>query len=219
VRLLQRSLLLIAATLLTLPLARAQASFDLNMGFGTAHDGSNGGGIDSSTFLSCTPSSLAPTCEATPSLSGFFLGFGGDLMLYKHIGVGAEISVSPAKSNYGPLQFRQSFYDFNAIYAPVNEKRVQLQIQGGIGGAKTGFSYYQSQCVGSAVCTSSSEPVGNANHFQVHVGVGVQLFVTEHLFIRPEFDLHYVPSFTDQFNSNAAPAGMVWIGYSFGDRS
>ena len=217
-RLIQRSLLLIAATLLCLPLARAQASFDLNLGFGAAHDGANGGGIDNVTYNACTPSSLAPTCQATPALSSFFMGFGGDLMLYKHVGVGAEVSFTPARSDYGPFQFRQTFYDFNAIYAPINEKRVQLQIQGGIGGARTGFAYVQQTCVGTA-CTNYTEPVLNSNHFQVHVGIGVQIFVTEHLFVRPQFDLHYVPNFTDQFSSNAAPAGMIWIGYSFGDRS
>jgi hypothetical protein len=60
--------------------------------------------------------------------------------------------------------------------------------------------------------------VGSSGHFQVHVGVGVQLYVTEHIFIRPQFDLHYVPGFTQQFGSNLVPAGMVWLGYSFGDR-
>jgi hypothetical protein len=72
--------------------------------------------------------------------------------------------------------------------------------------------------VGTAVCTSSTEPVGNANHFDVHVGVGVQIFLTEHIFIKPEFDFHYVPGLTNQFGSDAVPEGMVWVGYSFGER-
>jgi len=38
------------------------------------------------------------------------------------------------------------------------------------------------------------------------------------VFIRPQFDLHYVPGFTDQFGTTAVPAGMVWIGYSLGER-
>jgi hypothetical protein len=47
--------------------------------------------------------------------------------------------------------------------------------------------------------------------------VGLQIFLTEHIFVRPQFDLHYVPNFTDQFGSNTVPAGMVWVGYSWGD--
>jgi len=63
-----------------------------------------------------------------------------------------------------------------------------------------------------------NEPVGNETHFQVHAGVGLSLFVTDHIFIRPQFDIHYVPSLTQQFNSNLVTAGMVWVGYNFGDR-
>jgi hypothetical protein len=51
----------------------------------------------------------------------------------------------------------------------------------------------------------------------VHVGVGVELFVTEHIFLRPEFDYHYIPNFTQQFGSNSVPQAMVWLGYSFGE--
>jgi hypothetical protein len=43
--------------------------------------------------------------------------------------------------------------------------------------------------------------VGTANHFQVHTGAGVSLFITDHVFIRPQFDVHYVPGFTGQFGS------------------
>ncbi len=213
-------------TLLFLPFflispASAQSSFDVNVGFGTAQVGSNGAGIDnassSNAFGTCLLSSGDSFCQKTPGLGGFFLGLGGDVMLQKHFGVGAEVNLQPAKSDYGPLQYRQTFYDFNGIYAPVNEKRLALQLQGGIGGAKTGFSFAQNSCVGTAVCSNVSQPVGNSNHFQVHAGVGVQFFLTEHLFIRPQFDLHYVPGLTQQFGSNVVPEGTIWVGYNFGE--
>jgi hypothetical protein len=72
--------------------------------------------------------------------------------------------------------------------------------------------------VGTAVCQNQTQSFGNASHFQVHAGVGVQIYLKEHLFIRPQFDLHYVPNFTDQFGSAVAPGAMIWIGYSMGDR-
>ena len=139
-------------------------------------------------------------------------------MLKKHFGIGAEANLQPAKSDYGPLQYRETFYDVNGIYAPINEKRVSLQLQGGLGGARTSFSFLQNSCVGTAVCSNTSQPVGNANHFQVHAGVGLQFFITQHLFVRPQFDLHYVPNLTQQFGSNTVPEGMIWVGYSFGER-
>ncbi len=99
-------------------------------------------------------------------------------MLYKHLGVGFEASLEPARQTYGPLNARQSFYDVNAIYAPISTKRASLQLEGGVGGARTSFSFSESGCVGTAVCTTSTEPIGSASHFQVHVGVGVQIFLT-----------------------------------------
>ena len=195
--------------------ANAQSAVDVNLGFGTAHAKASGSGIDQNTGLACTTGS---TCLLSPSLGGFFLGFGGGVMVNKHFGFGAEAVLQPAKQDYAGLQARQTFYDVNAIYAPVNEKKVALRLEGGIGGAKTSFSITQSSCVGTAVCSSQSQPVGNSSHFQIHAGVGVQLFVTEHIFIRPQFDLRYIPNFTTQYGSNVVPAGMVWVGYSLGDR-
>ena len=202
------------------PLGYAQSTIDLNAGFGTAHAGSNGSGIDNASsatpFASCSPSSGDASCQTTPSLGGFFLGFGGDIMLKRHFGIGAELNLQPAKNDYGPLQYRQMFYDFNGIYAPVSDKKMLLQLQGGIGGARTGFSFSQAACVGTAVCSSTSQTLGNSSHFQVHTGVGVQFMLSEHVFVRPQFDLHYVPNLTQQFGGNAVPEGTVWIGYSFG---
>jgi hypothetical protein len=213
---------LLSLLLLSIPFASAQSSVDFNVGFGTAHDKSTGAGIDNlnsaNAFGSCTVGSADPNCQATPALSSFFMGVGGDVMLTKRYGFGGEASFQPAKANYGPLQFREILYDFNGIYAPVNRKKAILKIEGGIGGAKTSFSYTQSSCVGTAVCSTQSQPVGSSNHFQVHAGVGVQIFLTEHVFIRPQFDFHYVPGLTDQFGSNMVPAATVWLGYSLGDR-
>jgi hypothetical protein len=55
-----------------------------------------------------------PQLPVTAAHDGFFLGFGGDLMLFKHFGAG--------------------FNDVDGI-APINTKRVSLRLQGGIGGA------------------------------------------------------------------------------------
>jgi hypothetical protein len=211
-----RYLPLLFLPLLSIPFASAQSSVDFNVGFGTAHDKAAAGGIDSNTGNTCTTG--AANCQTTPALSGFFMGVGGDAMLTKRYGIGGEASFQPAKANYGPLQYREIFYDFNGIFAPVNQKKAIVKIMGGIGGAKSSFSYTQTSCVGTAVCSTSSQPVGSSNHFQVHAGIGVQIFLTEHVFIRPQFDFHYVPSLTDQFGSNMVPSAMVWLGYSLGDR-
>jgi len=207
---------------LCVPFAQAQSSVDFMLGFGTAHDSANSGGIDNANsanaYGSCIPNSGDIYCQSLPSMSGFFLGFGGDVMLWKHFGIAAEASVMPERPNYGPLLYRQAFYDIDAVYAPINTKRVSLHVQGGIGGAHTGFGINESGCVGTAVCSNEIEPVGSSNHFDIHAAVGLSLFITDHIFIRPEADFHYAPGLTSQFGSDVVPAAMVWVGYSFGDR-
>jgi hypothetical protein len=199
-------------------MASAQSAVDIGVGFGAAWDKSNGQGIDNLNSANalgpCTPNSGDADCQTTGSMNGFFLGINGDIMLYKHLGFGAEVNFQPAQNGYGPLQDRQIFYDFNGIYEPYSTKRVALRLEGGIGGAHTSFSVSESGCVGNGVaCSTQVEPVGADNHFQVHVGVGVQLFLTEHIFIRPQFDFHYVPGLNNDFNSNAVPEATIWVGY------
>jgi hypothetical protein len=71
--------------------------------------------------------------------------------------------------------------------------------------------------VGTAVCSNYTQSFGSSNHFQIHAGAGVEIYLTKSLFIRPQFDLHYVPSFTEQFGSVAVPGGMIWIGFRTGN--
>jgi hypothetical protein len=216
-----KKLWFVAPLLFCLPSLHAQSAIDFGVGFGTAFDSSNGQGIDNANSLlnpfgSCTPGTGDAFCQKTPSLSGFFLGFGGDVMFKEHFGVGAEFNVQPARETYGPLQSRVSFFDVNGVYEPIIKKRYNIQIQGGIGDSKTSFAYSSSSCVGTAVCSNSTQAVGNSTHFQVHAGVGVQINITDHIFLRPQFDLHYTPGFTNQWGSNAATDAMVYLGYHFG---
>jgi hypothetical protein len=208
--------------LLFLPvMAHAQSALDVNVNFGGAHDSATGLGIDNLSSANalgvCTPGSADTFCQATQHLSGFFLGFGGDIMFRQHLGMGAEVNFQPVHQDYGPLKSRQTFIDVNGIYEPYISKRAIVQLQGGIGSASTSFTISQNACVGTAVCTNQTASVGRANHFQVHFGAGLQIALTDRFFIRPQFDLHYVPNLTDQFGSNWVPAATVAVGYHFGE--
>src|SRR5206468_3834160 len=132
----------------------------------------------------CLPRSADTFCQATSKLDGFFLGFGGDIMFRQHLGVGAEVNFQPVHQDYGPLKSRQSFIDVNGIYEPYISKRATVQLQGGVGSAKTSFTISQNACVGTAVCTNQVSPVGSANHFQVHFGAGLQIALTDRVFVR-----------------------------------
>ncbi len=153
----------------------------------------------------------------TSSLNGVFLDFGAGIMASKHFGFGGEFSLKPGKTDYAGLQYRPIFYDFNAIVHPVtSSKRIVPEIQAGLGGVNMKFYYSQQSCT-IIGCQNSSSFIQSANHFQLHVGAGVSFFVTDNIYVRPQFDLHYVNNFTDQFNSNWVPQYGVQVGYRFGD--
>jgi hypothetical protein len=207
---------LLLLMLCSAPLARAQGPFNIALGFGSAQVPSNGLGIDINSFASCTPSATYTTCERNPALGRLFMGFDGDALLNKRFGFGGELTFQPVKGDYGPIQYRQEFYDFNGLYQPLSRKRLAVRLEGGIGGAHTGFSVSESSCVGIAVCSSQEEPVGSANHFQEHAGVGIQVYLTHSIFIRPQFDYRHVTGFDSQFGRDSVLQGSVWVGYNFG---
>ena len=202
-------------------LAHAQSALDVNINFGSAWNSRSGAGIDNlnspNALGGCIPGSGDAFCQATPKLSGFFLGFGGDIMFREHFGAGAQVNFQPVHQDYGPLKSRQTFIDVDGIYEPLISKRAIVQLRGGIGSASTGFTVSQSGCVGTAVCTTQSSALGSSTHFQVHLGAGIQIPIKERFFIRPQFDLHYVPNFTDQFGRNVVPEATVAVGYHFGE--
>jgi hypothetical protein len=207
--------------------ADAQSGFDVNVGFGAAQDKSLGS-VDINTLNPCTSASAA-TCATTPDLKGFMLGFGGNLMLWKHLGIGGEVKVEPARQDYlvfqqqaagqfgDVLQSRVTFFDINGIYQPVSTKRAALQLVGGLGAANVKF--YEHLSSSSSVLGNSNQTqfFGSSNHFQLHGGLGVQIYLTDHVFIRPQFDVHFVRNFS-QYGRNLVTSEMLWLGYSFGDR-
>jgi hypothetical protein len=212
-------------------LAHAQSSFDIAVGFGAAQDKATGNGIEGDPtslnfFNNCAVGST-DTCTPTSSLSAFMMGFQGTVMMSKYFGLNGEVSFQPGRQDYAAfsqsllnagganLQSRLTLYDFNGVVQPFKTKRIALQGMGGIGGANLRF--YASGSTTSAILGTQnfSQYFGSSNHFQVHGGIGVQIFVTDHVFIRPQFDIHYVRNLS-QFGSNAIKREMVWIGYSWG---
>jgi hypothetical protein len=210
-------------------LASAQSAFDLNFGVGAVQDKAASGQVDQN-LNQCTTGDLYGPCVSTPSLSGATIGFGGDLMLWKKFGIGAEVGFQPAKETYVNLnasaaanglnslsvQSRMTLFDVNGIFEPVNTKKVALKLEGGIGGAN--LKFYESGSSSSVLGSqNSSQYLSSTNHFQVHGGVGVEIYITDHIFVRPQFDVHYVRNLS-QFGSSVVTSETVWLGYNWGDR-
>ena len=113
VRRISRYLPLLFVLLCCIPFASAQSAFDLNMGFGFIHDKASSTQVDQN-LNTCTTGDLYPPCVSTPALSGFVLGFGGDLMLWKKFGIGGEVALQPGKQTYVNLNGSAASLGLNA---------------------------------------------------------------------------------------------------------
>jgi hypothetical protein len=200
---------LIFAGVFALQFAAAQSGFDVHFGGGVATDSSNGQSIN--TFGD-------GNFYATPKLDNTFLNFGGGFMLTPHFGVGGEMSFQPGKSDYAGLQYRPIFYDFNAIWQPTQaSKHIVPELQAGIGAVNLRFYDTQQGCNGFTGCSTSSSYLASSNHFQTHFGGGVRFYLTSHLYVQPQVDVHWVNDFF-QFGSNWVPQYSASFGYHFGER-
>jgi outer membrane protein with beta-barrel domain len=187
-------------------LAHAQGG-SVYFGVGTAMDSSSNQSVD--TFGTGNP-------FTTPKLTGSFGTIGAEAMFRSYLGFGGEASFRFRQGRYAGLNYRPTFYDFNAIFMPFPKStRVVPEFQAGLGGAKLSFYYSQQFCSIFAGCQTSNGYLLSSNHFQLHAGAGVRFYITSHTFIRPQADLHYVTNFF-QFGRNRVPEYSVAIGYTFG---
>lgn len=198
-------------------------------GLGSASDsaGTSINAVDSVTgaIVTCPKGFLfddfTGNCEPGPTIGGVFGVFGADFMWKTHLGFNGEYAFRFAQANYLPLAgltMRPAFYDFNVVYEPIagSDRRIVPLLEGGIGGARI-VLYQTQQCSITGInCTFSYPAYINANHFQVHGALGVKIYVKGNIFIKPQFDVHYVLHLTDQFGRNLVPEYTVAVGYSFG---
>jgi hypothetical protein len=181
---------------------RAQ-QVDAYIGAGTARASSNGQRID--TFGDGT---LYPTA----AMDGVFTDFGISVFFKPQVGVGWTVSWRPGH-DYAGLQYRPSLNTFDAILQPakLRTKRLFPEFRAGIGLASVHFDFNdQPSCDAVPGCPSSY-------FFLAHVGGAARFYITNHVFLRPAADVHYVNNFF-LFGSKWVPQYSLSVGYSFGRR-
>jgi hypothetical protein len=183
-------------------------SFEAHIGASGANAKSSGLSID--TFGD-------NTFYRSPALDGTFMNIGASLMLTPRLGFGGELSFKPGKSDYAGLEYRPLFWDLNGIVHPLTRsKRVIPEIQAGLGGVNLRFYYPSEGCNVFAGCNSQNLFLQSSNHFQLHAGAGLAVFLTGHLFVQPKVDVHWVHNFF-QFGTNWVPQYGLNVGYRFGE--
>ena len=186
----------------------AQMSFaqsvNVFLGGGTATDASSNAQIN--TF--------GTGAYTTPALGGAFLDAGASIMFSPHMGVGADVSWRATHGHTRGFSTGRTFYNFDGIWEPVSTHRFEPEIHAGLGGMHIGYTYSQTYCDQLAGCSTSNQTVETSSHFQLHAAAAARLYVTDHIFVRPAFDPHYVNNLF-QFSSDWVPEYTVGIGYSF----
>jgi hypothetical protein len=155
-------------------------------------------------------------------MGGLFGGFGVTVMFKKHLGVDGEYVFRFQRAPYLPddsLEMRPTFYDLNAVWEPFSGKgRFIPFLQGGLGGANVKLYSSQSTSLTGVTSTSGFPAGSDTSHFQLHGAIGMKVYVHGNLFVKPQFDIRYVPHLNDEFGSNTVLGYMIHVGYTFGQR-
>lgn len=161
-----------------------------------------------STISSTEPDPITPSLRG-----GGYPSFSGDFLFWHNVGVGMTVAWRGHQSVDASFQpYRPIFYEFNGVYGPPLGKRVQADLQGGIGFESIRFyqPFFQCNFTGCTNFTSS-------NHFMGHVGGGVKFYVTNSIFLEPMAHFYFVHNNFEFTSGNARRYGAQ-IGYSFKNR-
>jgi len=154
-------------------------------------------------------------CEPGPTMGGLFGMVGADYMIKPKIGISGEYTFHLRYNDFLPnegLKMRPSFYDINGFWQPFGG-RVAPFLQGGFGGARLSLRFTSSDCV-TGSCGSFTPP-SSSNYYQVHLAAGAKVYIHGSIFVKPEFDMHYVFNLKP-FGRNAVIGYMISGGYTFG---
>lgn len=195
-----RRVVIIAALVFLLSVVGAQAQ-QIDIGFGVS-------GLSS-------PSSTPSAVFTTPSLGGgTYVGFNGDFLVHKDLGVQGEIFWRAHQGLYNGYQpYRPLFWDFNGMWLPHLARHVSGEFVAGIGATSIRFYNNYYTCSYITGCTNYT----SSNHFMGDFGAGIRFYPHGNIFIRPEARLYLIHN-NVEFNSNHATRYGVTIGYTFGER-
>jgi len=141
---------------------------------------------------------------------GIFPSLGGDVLLWKNVGVGGQIAWKGGQgfSQLAGLNYRPILWDVDAVYAR-RAGRIGFAGMGGIGGESVRF--YGIQNCNSFSCTNFV----SSNHFLTHLGTALRLYATHSIYVGPQIDYYFVKN-NFEFTSNNVTRYGVNIGFTFG---
>ena len=184
----------------TLALASAASAQQIDFGFGV--------GTISSESASSAPSLNQPPVSLK---GGAYPAFSGDVLLFKHYGIGGNIAwrASQASPN-GAQPYRPILWDIDGMWVPPLGKRAAAEFSAGIGAESTRFYTNTINCSYFS-CTNYV----TSSHFLGQFGAGLKLYVHGGIFVKPEAHLYLINNNVEYTSGHAVRYGGT-IGYTFG---
>lgn len=142
---------------------------------------------------------------------GLYPSIGATLWLVHGLGVNGEVAWRGGTTYYYGVPIRLIFYDFNLAWNPISISRsIKPDLYVGLGADS--LRAYE----GEYICTTfSCSDYVSSTHGDLHLGADVKVYVTEHLFVRPE--IHWYDIRHDyEYNVPYAWRLGVSIGYTLG---
>lgn len=154
-------------------------------------------------------------CNFQKLSGGAYPSISGDFLIHKNFGVQGEVAWRASQGDYSGfgIPYRPLMWDFNGIYAP-RVGRIGGELMAGIGALSTRF--YQNQIVSCSSFSGTCTNYVSSNHFALHVGGGVRLYILKSVFIRPEAHYYFARNADVDFTSNSVFRVGASIGLSLG---
>lgn len=188
---------LLAAACLAFALAAPAQSVDAFLGFNTLITKAGPNGV--------------------PKLGGgLYPNAGGDLIFLPfNLGIGAQVSWRASQTNYFGVGARPVFYDFSLVWQPVKPgSTIRPDFNLGLGAENLRYYNGTFTCGSFTGCTNHV----SSNHLILTAGVGVKVYITDHIFLRPAVDYYNIRHNFDYAVPSAWQAGIS-IGYTLGPSS
>lgn len=147
-----------------------------------------------------------------PRLGGGLFPSAGVSLYLGPVGIGGEVAFRAQHSNSQASGLRPTYYDVNLLFDPIHISRSIIpEFMVGIGAQN--ISAYQglTQCGSISGCTAYA----NSNHLTGHIGLGAKVYLTEHIFLRPEAHFYFIRH-NSAFQAGQSQRFGVSLGYTFG---
>ena len=143
-----------------------------------------------------------------PRLGGGLFPSAGVNFMLGAVGVGGEVAFRAAQNS---SSLRPIYYDFNLLLDPFHISRsIVPELMVGVG-AQTIRSYQGlAQCSGLSGCVDYA-----GSHLSGHVGLAFKVYLTEHIFLRPEAHFYFIRN-NQQFQASSAERFGISLGYTLG---